>query len=191
MRTFATLSLMGLALVACSGDDTKTDTDDDTTTDTTPADTDTDTDADSDTDADTDADSDADSDADTDTDTDTQTTDTDPNAFNLTFMGTGYEPHDTQTIYFAIANAGTMPPTVTATAMMVMDSTGIIDMMWTNVLIMSGNYVVAWYADMDGDGNCTPGTDHVWSEMTMNVMADVTITRDHDLVFDNQVCALF
>jgi hypothetical protein len=68
VRTTAA-GILGLLMVACTGDATK-----DTATDTgTTGDTDTDTDTDSDTDTDIDADTDSDTDSDTDTDTDADT----------------------------------------------------------------------------------------------------------------------
>jgi hypothetical protein len=161
------------ALTACNGDDDDTDTDGDADTDT---DTDTDTDADTDTDG-----------GDTDSDPGDTDTDTTPALLHsVTFTGSGYEPHDGQMMYFIVKNpmdGPAVPPA--AMDSITMDSTGTFSFTWTDVMEDGLPYSVAWYADINGDGNCMPGDDHMWSvpvgaTQTSPVTADATINADHD-----------
>ncbi len=172
--------LLVLGAFACKDND---DTDD---TDTTPVDTDTDTPGDTDTD--TPGDTDTDTPGDTDTDTDT----TPAVLHSVTFHGEGYGPHDGQMMFFIVKNPNIPAELPVAQESLTMDSTGTIDLSFTDVMVDGTPYSFAWYADFNGDGMCD-NADHVWSIPVMPpagtpVTADAALTYDHDINFVLPAC---
>jgi hypothetical protein len=56
-------------------------------------------------------------------------------------------------------------------------------------------YSFAWYADLDGNGNCDGASDHVWSIPVQGtpaapepVTADAALTYNHDTTFVPPAC---
>ena len=108
--------------------------------------------------------------------------------FDLTFAGTGYNPHDGQDVWFMLQEAGTYVDvgTVRTTAT---DGAGNINEVWTGVLEPGKTYALFWAADLSGDGTCTPPPgDHGWSVAIPAVSGDVTINETHNTSFDPGVC---
>ena len=108
--------------------------------------------------------------------------------FDLTFEGTGYNPHDGQDIWFVLKEAGTYTQVGTLRTTMT-DGAGNINETWAGVLQPGVSYALFWVADLDGDGACTPpGGDHGRSVPISAVSGDVVLQETHNTNFDPNVC---
>jgi hypothetical protein len=99
--------------------------------------------------------------------------------YALTVTGTAYDPHDGAVMHLALFDAD-------AAELVDVEDADISGGAWswnaTGVLIEGVSYVVAWYVDLDADGDCdVPPTDHVWrdAEAAALVDGDVEILHSH------------
>lgn len=180
------LSILPLALVMVSGckkDEDDTDTD---VADTDATDTDTDA-ADTDTDA---ADTDDTDVADTDdTDApDTDDTDAGDTLFTLTFDGSGYDPHDGQTVALAIHDTDGFALTGGGMATV---AGGTFTITVADKLEDGKSYAIDWFADMNNNKKCD-ADDHAWHMEIGPVTADVAHSDTHDAAaIDMMACKAF
>lgn len=114
--------------------------------------------------------------------------DHDEGPFDLTFAGTGFGPHNGQTLWVAVV--ATQTNTV-LDKQSVTVTDGAFSLSWTGALEHDLDYAVHYYADHNGSGGCdAPPGDHVWSESLGKIHADITKTVTHSTTFTN-VCATF
>ena len=110
-----------------------------------------------------------------------------PDSFSLTLQGSGYAPHDGQTVAIAVVDMATGE--LIQNTSVVMDASGMLDVTLEGAMMPGMDYVVQWYADLNGSGDCSaPPADHSWHEMVLAASMDTVIVRDHDLEWVD-VCA--
>lgn len=109
-------------------------------------------------------------------------------AYDLRLRGTGYAPHDGQTIYAALVNAS--GSVVDRAEAVVTDSS--YEIAFLGSLETGASYRIDYYADHDGDGRCSaPPADHVWQTDVPPVSGDVVIDDAHDPSFAAAACDSF
>jgi len=114
--------------------------------------------------------------------------------FNLTLKGTGYNPHNTETLNAALVRA--KDGKVVAKKSTTVSNTGTFSIAWMNSVQMGMGYTVDYYADHNKNGTCqapaaSPGNDHGWRESVPAVGANVMLNTVHDLAFEAMVCDSF
>jgi len=107
--------------------------------------------------------------------------------YDLTFSGTGYSPHDGQTLHVAVVDD--LDDSVLASDSVTVTS-GEFSFYWPNVLVEGGNYRIDYYADVDGDGSCAD-PDHIWSRSLSMVSDDEGLDVEHDAMFTPAACDSF
>lgn len=119
---------------------------------------------------------------------DAAVTDASPATFDLTFTGTGYNPHDGQTIWFALWDDANTSAAV-ATRTTATDGAGNLSETFSGALVEGHSYTLYWAADFNGNGACnSPPADHGWSVAISTVSGNVSETYNHDTNFDSSVC---
>jgi hypothetical protein len=106
----------------------------------------------------------------------------------LFFNGTGFAPHNGQTLHAAVVeeDSGNI---VKTDSQVVTDGKFSFD--W-DVLEMGKTYRIDYYADLNGNGKCdAPPTDHVWRESIPAVTGDVTDDVTHSIDFTVAACDSF
>lgn len=108
--------------------------------------------------------------------------------FDLTFNGTGYTPHNNQTLEVAVVDVATgavvQKDSVTV-------ASGAFSFTWPGILVEGKDYEVRWYADLNGNGFCNePPADHSWVATINDVAANQTLDQTHNATFTG-VCGVF
>jgi len=112
-----------------------------------------------------------------------------PATFDLSFSGSGFAPHNGQTLGVAIVSLadGSVIATDSVTV-----ADGAFSFEWLGLLDEGASYFVDYYADFDGSGACdAPPTDHVWRESIDVVAADVDLAVTHNTNFAPEACDSF
>lgn len=109
---------------------------------------------------------------------------------SLLFKGTGFTPHEGQTVYAALLHE---PEDVLVGAIQsAVIAGGAFEVSWDSVLAPGEMYHVHYFADVNGNAVCdAPPADHVWEAMVDPVTADVTIDVTHTLDFVPDACDIF
>ncbi len=108
--------------------------------------------------------------------------------FDLTFAGTMYTPHATQTVrmhVIQVSDGG-----IVGTSSLVVDAGGGVDFFFPGILLEGQTYNVDYYADVNGNNQCG-GPDHVWRDVVPAVTMDVTINQVHNTNFTAAACGSF
>jgi len=107
--------------------------------------------------------------------------------YDLTVNGTGFDPHNGQTLEIAVlASDDTVIDTQSTTV-----ADGAFSFSWTDALDEGATYTVHYYADLNESGGCdSPPDDHGWERTIDAVSADVVLDVTHDTNFTD-VCASF
>ena len=109
--------------------------------------------------------------------------------FDLDFSGTGFTPHNGQTLHVAVLDASGGAHVVTDQSTTV--SGGDFSFSFPGVLEEGHSYHVDYYADFNGNGSCdAPPTDHVWRKDVDNVQDNVNLQVTHNTNFTD-VCSSF
>jgi len=112
-----------------------------------------------------------------------------PAGFDLTLTGSGYQPHAGQLIGVAVVDAAN--DQVVAFEGITMGADGQLLVIFEGVLVEGESYLVRFFADLNGNGECdAPPDDHSWELEAPDVTADVTLTYNHDTDFA-YVCQSF
>jgi hypothetical protein len=122
------------------------------------------------------------------TDDDATDDDTGGATFDLTFSGTGFGPHDGQTITVAVTD-------IEDAVVVATDSTtisgGAFSFNFPGILGETHTFHVDYYADVNGSDSCeAPPTDHAWRVDIPAVSADVDLPVTHNTDFTD-VCGSF
>lgn len=124
-------------------------------------------------------------------DTDPTDGDTDTNGamtYDLTVNGTGFDPHNGQTLELAVLTADDTIVDVQSTTV----ENGAFTFSWTGALEEGESYKVHYYADLNESGGCdAPPDDHAWEDPIDNVMDNVTLDLTHSVDDFVDVCATF
>ena len=109
--------------------------------------------------------------------------------YQLTFEGSGYNPHDGNLLRAALVDLST--GNVVKTEDTVIEN-GAFQFVWADVLEDGGDYKLYYFADKSGNGECNaPPVDHGWSLVLSNIQGDRTVSEVHNLNFDPNVCDPF
>ncbi|MDP3569598.1 MAG: hypothetical protein Q8S42_03145, partial [Archangium sp.] len=107
--------------------------------------------------------------------------------FDLVFNGTGYSPHNGQTVRMALVQQS--DGGVLNTQSLVV-ANGNVNFTFTGLLQSGAAYNVDYYADVNGNNQCG-GNDHIWREVVPAVTANVTLTQSHNFNFVSAACNSF
>jgi len=113
----------------------------------------------------------------------------DPGPFDLIFSGTGFDPHEGNTLHVAVIESGS-GSVLDRSSALVQD--GAFSFTWTDVLAADEAYRVDFYADFNGSGACeAPPEDHVWRFEIPAVTGHVSVDFPHSTLFDAGACESF
>jgi hypothetical protein len=108
--------------------------------------------------------------------------------YDLTFRGSAFQPHEGQTLFVAVVRVDN-GNTVEEGASVV--TNGLFEFNWMSSLEEGKSYYVDYYADINGDSQCSTGSDHYWRETIQNVMADQVVEVIHGVNFNDSACMRF
>lgn len=108
--------------------------------------------------------------------------------FDVTFNGTGYSPHEGQTVHAMLIRADNDDPRESGTATI---TNGSFTFTWPLAVDDGLAYYIDFYADVDGNGTCEAGTDHVWRVDIPAVSGNVTVNETHNTNFTAAACGSF
>ena len=109
--------------------------------------------------------------------------------FTLAVSGSGFTPHEGQTLVVGFLEAGDDSAKETRTATV---AGGVFSVSFAGVLEAGRAYTVKYYADVDGDGKCdTPPADHAWSVAVPAVTENTHVQVTHNTDFDSTACGVF
>lgn len=110
-----------------------------------------------------------------------------PQRFDVAFNGTGYGPHDMQTLYAALVRVDNGNVVETAETVV---SSGTFSISWPAGVEEDKSYRIDFFADMDDDGLCAD-PDHIWSVAIPTVTGNVSVDETHNLNFTPAACDSF
>lgn len=108
--------------------------------------------------------------------------------YDLTLRGAEFQPHEGQTLFVAVVridNGNTVDEGAT-----VVDN-GLFELNWINSLEEGKSYYIDYYADINGDSQCSTNSDHFWRETIQNVMSDQVVEVTHGVDFNQAACMRF
>ncbi len=109
--------------------------------------------------------------------------------YELTFTGSGFDPHDGDTLHAALIDAATGAVVVRALTIV---AHGSFTIRWPAILQPGHSYRVDYYADVNNNGRCDgPPIDHMWSVAVPAFSGRTRVAVTHNTDFDVQACAKF
>jgi len=109
-------------------------------------------------------------------------------AHALSFSGSGFGPHEGQTLSMALVRTDTEAVVARDSATV---TGGAFSFAWSGLLLDGVGYRLDYYADLNGNGQCDPpSNDHAWRVDLGTVTADVAEQVAHNTNFTD-VCASF
>ncbi|HOX46176.1 MAG TPA: hypothetical protein PK668_21410 [Myxococcota bacterium] len=108
--------------------------------------------------------------------------------FDLTFEGSGFGPHEGQTVFAALVRADRGEVVASGSDAV---AGGAFRVLLPGELEPGHDYRVDYYADVDGDGACADGADHVWEAAVPAFDGDALLGVTHSLDFRPEACASF
>jgi hypothetical protein len=108
--------------------------------------------------------------------------------YDLTFRGSAFQPHEGQTLFAAVVridNGNTVEEGATVV------TNGLFELNWMSSLEEGKSFYIDYYADINGDSQCSTSSDHYWRETIQNVMADQVIEVTHGVNFNDSACMRF